>query len=157
MFGFGVKPYARGIVAYKKGVPSSRNPYFKGDRWYEWRQGWRKAELEAIVAKKGTCAGAHAGDDLHGKICDMHGPTWISLNPGTSAERLGWAPIQCTVCGEIWSMEWGGYTHERNMEAARRPELGHSFPKVATTCTACGISDSPLITTPCTAAKRVET
>lgn len=150
------KPYNRGKAAFKKGIPSTKNPFPQHDpprnddnRWYLWRQGWRRAELDAIIAKKGTCAGEHAGDDVHGKICDMPGKNWISLDPGSSGARLGWIPVQCTICGEIWSMEWGGYTHETYMEIARNPELGHSFPKDTRICVNCGINDYPSITTPC--------
>lgn len=158
MFGIAIKlkPYDRGKAAFKKGVRSTKNPFpdhdpprNDDDRWYLWRQGWRRAELDAVIAEKGTCAGEHASSDVCGKICDINGIGWVSLDPGTSAARLGWAPIQCTTCKEIWSMEMVGYTHETDMEAARNPELGHSFPKATRTCANCGLGDYPTITAPC--------
>lgn len=156
MFGIALKPYDRGRAAFKRGAPSTKNPFPDHDpprnddsRWYQWRQGWRRAELDAVIAEKGTCAGEHARNDIEGKICDIGGVGWTSLDPGTSGARLGWTPIRCATCGEIWSMDWGGYDHETDMEEARDAGLGHSFPRAAVKCAQCGMRDSDAKDTPC--------
>lgn len=156
MFGIALKPCDRGKAAFKKGTPSTKNPFphhhpprNDDDRWYMWRQGWRRAELDAIIAKEGTCAGKHQNLDTNGKIHDIGGKGWVSLDPDSSSGRLGWAPMQCTTCGEIWSMDMVGYDHEIDMEAARDAKLGHSFPKAAVECVQCGMRDSDAKSKPC--------
>lgn len=83
---------------------------------YRLRRAYRRIKQKLAIRKAGSCAGLHTADDIG------TGPTWARLNPlepESAADRLGWSPTVCTLCGEIYSMEWVGYTRELELERRR--------------------------------------
>lgn len=139
-------PCDEGSEAFRKGRIPKDNPYPLNDdkddhRWYRWKLGWGRARIDAIVAEKGTCAGAHIGNDRDDRyVCDINGVGWKSVGTYSS---------QCETCREVWELDWGGWKYDKDETNARNPELGHSFQDDRTSCTKCGARFSAAAAEPC--------